>query len=196
MVFLAIKLESYMFNFKKLFLLIAATLSISFNGFAITEPTHKESVKAHISNFDLARDSELVIEITNKNFPWVGGRSEPYFKDPSCHIKVLHENEKLAGFIIYSNTRPMRGRINKLAVADNFRNKGYGQRLISTALEDFHNMGVEHVTLGCYHDNTSALNLYKKIGFKIIHEGGLCELEYKIPVTSRMRKIQLALISI
>ncbi len=63
-----------------------------------------------------------------------------------------------------------KGSIRQLAVNEDFRNKGYGKFLASTAIKELNDMGAQHITLFCYKDNVPAQNLYNKMGFKKIEE--------------------------
>jgi len=151
------------FNFRKLFLLSASSLIIFLNAFAYT---------SQICDFDPARDTQPIIDIFNKNHHMLSPDDdsslyqsilESCYKNPRCTIKVLLENEKLAGYIRYQKIG-RHGSIEELAVEDNFRNKEYGALLLSTAIEEFNDM--PYIQLACYKNNAPALHLYQKMGFK------------------------------
>jgi ribosomal protein S18 acetylase RimI-like enzyme len=159
---------------KKLILIAIFGLYIPFSGLAM-ESTTQESVKPHISNFNPERDMQPVMGIFNKNHQTLSSDPSPSayqaellkcHDHPGCDIKILQENEKLAGYVKYKKNSLDEGYISQVAVSDDFRNKGYGKFLVSTALKELHNMDANSTTLLCYKDNIPALNLYEKMGFK------------------------------
>jgi ribosomal protein S18 acetylase RimI-like enzyme len=160
---------------KKLLFTATFGLYISFNGLAM------ESNKPHMSNFNPERDTQAIINIANKEHYhlWDENYSPSAYQDhllkchdnPACNVKILQENEKLAGYVMYKRFGLNEGYIEQVAVSDNFRNKGYGKLLTSTALQELHNMDADYTTLFCYKDSAPALNLYEKIGFTKEWEG-------------------------
>jgi RimJ/RimL family protein N-acetyltransferase len=52
-----------------------------------------------------------------------------------------------------------------IIISPDYRNIGVGQNLIQEALLAAPEKGFEKVTLSCFHTNTNALNVYKKMGF-------------------------------
>ena len=58
--------------------------------------------------------------------------------------------------------------IHFVGVAPNFRNRGFGSLLLKTALEKAFRTGAEKAFLEVRKSNVSALNLYKKCGFREI----------------------------
>jgi len=174
-----------MFINKKLLLITLFSLSFAFNGLAIT------SVKTNICDFNPERDTQPIINIFNDNRDFLveeedASQYECFLKKchehPFCTIKILRENEELAGYIFY-HKHEHQGLILGLAVAHEFRRKGYGKLLTSTALEELYNKDIDHIALICHSDSTPALNLYEKMGFKQIDEDvfGNITLKHKKP---------------
>lgn len=165
---------------KKLILITIFGLYIPFNGLAM-ESVKKESVKTHVCDFNPERDTQAIIDIANKeHHQLLSGNYSPStyqsnllqcHNNPACNLKILQENEKLAGYVMYTKNGWDKGYIRQVAVSNDFCNKGYGKLLISTALKDLHNIDANSTTLLCYKDNTPALNLYEKMGFKKEFEG-------------------------
>jgi ribosomal protein S18 acetylase RimI-like enzyme len=84
----------------------------------------------------------------------------------SLDIKVLHENNQVAGFVAYYIEKPQKGQLLLLAVGDNFRGKGYGKTLMQCAMKELLSMGANHITLWTDTDNAPAQKIYKDLGFK------------------------------
>ena len=160
-----------MFNFKKLLFVALCAFNTPFTGLAKTHQAHHQSVNVQICDFDSQRDMQSIINIFNENSRWLSSddSSSAYHhyleacqQDPLRIIKVLRENNELVGYIIYATN----GHIEQFAIAEKYRNKGYGKLLISAAIENLHAMNVCPIALNCFKDNTVALNFYKKMGFK------------------------------
>ncbi|HEX4068919.1 MAG TPA: GNAT family N-acetyltransferase [Candidatus Babeliales bacterium] len=172
---------------KKLILIATFGLHISFNGLAM------ESNKSQISDFNPERDTQSVVDLFKKEERWLGRVPEEYILDlhhktksrringiliaANCHIKVLHENNDLAGCIVYKSTESKH--IDYLAIENNFRNKGYGKALLKHAIDDLSHKGphstIEVITTP---HNIRALNLYEKCGFKKRNEWATWALTY------------------
>src|SRR5579863_10246526 len=121
---------------KKLILIAIFGLYIHFNGLAMESAT-KESVTTRVCDFNPERDTQPVIDIFNENRHSLSRSCYPTsqavtlqvcHENSNCNIKVLKENEKLAGYIMYT-TYPdevhTQLRIDQVAVSADFRNKGY-----------------------------------------------------------------------
>jgi ribosomal protein S18 acetylase RimI-like enzyme len=178
--------------FNKLFFIAAIGLYMPCITLA-SEKSHQNSKQYSIEKFSPARDTQPIIDIFNKNHELLSSYSCPsaYKRDlmkchdnSKCTIKVLQENEKLAGYIMYKKNYRDQGSISQLAVSDDFRNKGYGKVLMSTAMEELDNMNMNSIDLCCYENNAPALQLYNKMGFKkAYNHGDLMCLKYTFPHT-------------
>ena len=190
-----------MFNCKKLLLITLFGLSIPFNGFVTAkESHHKESLKTYIDNFDPERDTEALVNLCHKewNLLVYGGDNfsfnekiqyckqtfQEYHKYANRYgVKVLHENDKLAGFVAYDAHDPKKGLIELLAVEQNFRGNGYGKVLLEHSIDELHNKNINSIDICVRKDNIPALALYKKNGFNKISDrknvpNGVVCLEY------------------
>ncbi|MHA1243500.1 MAG: GNAT family N-acetyltransferase [Candidatus Heimdallarchaeota archaeon] len=58
--------------------------------------------------------------------------------------------------------------IDKLAIKDNHRRKGFGKKLLEFAIESAKNSGLKYIELEVVSENIGAITLYKQYGFKII----------------------------
>src|SRR5579872_1517410 len=169
---------------KKLLLIAAIGLSIPFNASISAQPIQQQkNAQYSIHNFDAECDADLIEDIIRENKYWllpsdiddssvrhavqnflqVYSNNDPQF----YKINVLRENNTFAGFIAYRKVdEKNEGFIDGLAIAHDFRNKGYGTTLLKHAIEEFHQMKVSSIALATSNDNISALNLYQKVGFK------------------------------
>ncbi|MCM1989402.1 GNAT family N-acetyltransferase [Oceanirhabdus seepicola] len=94
-------------------------------------------------------------------------------------IFVLYENNQPIGFIIsYINEKRNKQQnmnviyIEEIAILKEFRNKGYGFRVIESVLNKGKNSGMDIARLHVYRHNEKAYRLYEKIGFNEIKSIG------------------------
>ncbi|MEM4468572.1 MAG: ribosomal protein S18-alanine N-acetyltransferase [Candidatus Nezhaarchaeales archaeon] len=74
------------------------------------------------------------------------------------------------GFDYYSSHKALteKGHVISIAVLPHARQKGIGKALLSRAIEAVRKRGVKEVYLEVRVSNTPAINLYHKLGFKIV----------------------------
>jgi len=94
-------------------------------------------------------------------------------------IFVLYENNQPIGFIIsYINEKRNKQEnknviyIEEIAILNEFRNKGYGRKVIEFVLDKGMNKGMDIARLHVYRHNEKAYRLYKKLGFNEIKSIG------------------------
>jgi ribosomal-protein-alanine N-acetyltransferase len=75
---------------------------------------------------------------------------------------------KVVGYVAVMDIDRETSKIVSLAVKKEFRRKGIGYKLLSTAIERCKERGKKKVMLEVRISNYPAQNLYKKIGFKIV----------------------------
>jgi ribosomal-protein-alanine N-acetyltransferase len=85
-------------------------------------------------------------------------------------LLVAEENSRVVGFIwgnliIYGFFRY--GTIEELFVKKEFRNKGIGRSLVKQIMKRFKNFKVKVVFVTTEKENKEAIDLYKKLGFKL-----------------------------
>jgi ribosomal protein S18 acetylase RimI-like enzyme len=152
---------------------------------------HQQITQGPIYDFNPTRDTQAIMDIFHQNWYWLlaSEESSPAFmlkhRTPdanpmhfgSLHIKVLYANEesysakaskgsRLAGFTAYFMENAQEGRILFLAVAHEFRGKGYGKLLAEYAMKQMFNMGATHIALWTRVSNLPAQKVYKELGFK------------------------------
>jgi len=145
--------------------------------------------KSNIYDFDYARDAKEILDIFDKDWYWLVAHFTPeeysadfmlknrtYEQNPAnpanfgkLVIKVAREGNRLAGFTAYFKRRFYEGFVLYLAVARDFRRKGYGKKLMKYAINDLFNQGCSVIRLLTRTDNV-ARKLYEKLGFKLYKE--------------------------
>jgi len=191
---------------KKIILTLSITLATC-TGIALF--THRTVEQGPIYEFNASRDTAAIMDIFNQNWYWLlaSENSSPAFmikhRTPdanpmhfgSLHIKVLYEGQpetsfdklrtnggkenKLAGFTAYYMETQQQGRLLFLAVAHEFRGKGYGKVLAEYAMQEMFKMGATHIALWTRVSNLPAQRIYKELGFKeMFDENGYVFFEY------------------
>ncbi|MCK5632450.1 GNAT family N-acetyltransferase [bacterium] len=136
-----------------------------------------------IVSFVEERDTKEILDIFYNDWYWLfpGPDYSPEFilknKAPGkewyqarymgkLHIKVLRESGKVAGFTTFYKKNFYEGHIQFVAVAKDFRKKGYGQMLTEHAIKSLIDLGSKKITLLTRLNNTRARSIYERIGFK------------------------------
>ncbi len=164
-------------NTKRIVLLLSITLAAC-GGSAIYY-YHNNIHQGPIYDFNPTRDTQAVMDIFHKDWDWLlaSPDSSPAFMlkhrtydaDPthfgSLHIKVLRENDTVAGFAAYYMETRTQGRLLFLAVGRDFRGRGYGKILALRAMEELFKMGADHIALWTRVSNLPAQKIYRELGF-------------------------------
>lgn len=132
--------------------------------------------------YDEAKDFQPLVKLMKDNLFWISETHDfqpekmlalraPNY-DPrlagTVKVEVIETDQKTAGFIAYYKKSPEHGYIWLLGVDSTFRGRGFGERLVKKALDDFKAQHVSYVTLATRIINKPALSLYYKFGFKEI----------------------------
>jgi len=96
----------------------------------------------------------------------------------SVESSVLRKNDKLCAGMV-SGVHGKKGMIMEVGVNPDFRGQKIGQRFISNYLQQMKSEGIEEVVLGVDEDNTPAVKLYQKLGFKKSWLGSILRFENK-----------------
>ena len=87
---------------------------------------------------------------------WLIVLGEPFTEVKDCAtIQGLKHDDRL-------------GAIQNVAVLPNFRRRGLGKALVLKSLQGFRNAGLASVTLEVTAENTPAVRLYEKLGFRTV----------------------------
>lgn len=132
-----------------------------------------------ILDYVASRDCADVIEILSSSYKWLGFRdlqsaidSTHRWNDDICDnevYKVLRVQNQVVGLIMYVYYPVINSsHINRLAVHEDFCDKGYASQLLQYSINDIRSHGVSHIHLLCHRENEKALSLYeKKFNFHI-----------------------------
>lgn len=74
---------------------------------------------------------------------------------------------QLAGYVMYARPSSLAASITKLAVKEKYRRQGHGEALLRAAIEKCRSRNVHYISLHVDPSRTPAVNLYKKIGFRV-----------------------------
>jgi len=137
-----------------------------------------------IQNFNYERDRAGVLANLKEDIYWLVEEPKHFDqeymlrtmspdKDPSnygkLHIKVLRDDNQVAGFVTYHKLNSNTGRVQFLSVNKKFRGKGYGKILLNYAVQDLFKIGCNKVVLVTRTSNIWAQRIYKTLGFKEYH---------------------------
>lgn len=106
------------------------------------------------------------------NFPNGPTQLLPEHIKMGSDIKVLRTNERLVGFICTDFMEKLKTHeifgctIAPILIANEFRAKGYGARLIKASIEFCAKIGSNELSLNVHPENVNAIKLYSKMGFK------------------------------
>lgn len=85
---------------------------------------------------------------------------------PEYFLVAENEADKIVGYALGGmNIKDHTAWILSLAIKNGFQNAGIGFHLTENLIERFNNNGFKCIRLTVHPDNSSALNLYKKLGF-------------------------------
>ncbi|PON87829.1 hypothetical protein TorRG33x02_163740, partial [Trema orientale] len=82
-------------------------------------------------------------------------------------LLFVEVNGEVAAYVMFSWPSSLSASITKLAVKENFRRQGYGEALLKEAIEKCRTRNVQRIALHVDPLRTPAVNLYKKLGFKV-----------------------------
>lgn len=162
---------------KKIVLFLSITLAAC-SGIALYY--HQSAPQGPIYDFNAARDTKDMMDIFHQDWYWLLASEESspafmlkhrtYDANPAhfgtMHIKVLREGDKVAGFTTYFMETKTQGRILFVAVARDFRGRGYGKILTLRAMEELFKLGADHIALWTRVSNLPAQRIYRGLGFE------------------------------
>lgn len=99
--------------------------------------------------------------------PWSLTAVENQLKSESCIYTIIEENEAPCGYALGSIICG-EAELYRIAVSDNFRRRGLGERLLSAFIEKCREREGEKIFLEVRSRNAPAISLYKKAGFEEI----------------------------
>jgi ribosomal protein S18 acetylase RimI-like enzyme len=131
-------------------------------------------------DFDQVIENEIknyaADHVRNGNWPEEGSleRSRKEFESllpqgvhtPNQFLWSLMDGDQKAGFL-WAEVKENKAFIYDFLIHEEFRGKGYGKQALAAMDEKLQSMNVESVSLHVFGDNTTAQELYKKMGFEI-----------------------------
>lgn len=133
----------------------------------ILERIESEAVIREMSEKDIAEIARLEKECFSE--PWSENSLKDELKNVTARFFVLKKGEKVLGYIGANNIfREVY--ITNVAVFENARGKGYGERLLRRLICQSKAENAVFVTLEVRKSNKKAISLYEKCGFKPVGE--------------------------
>ncbi|MBU9714149.1 GNAT family N-acetyltransferase [Evansella tamaricis] len=127
------------------------------------------------SSVELREEHFLAMELLhNEAFPdsYYSGQQIINRLNEYRKVFVIEKNDSLCGYI-YVEAEPAHGEasIEFFAVKESERRKGFGVQLVSVALKWLLTIeSIDSINLCVNSSNETAISLYKKVGFKQVHE--------------------------
>ena len=97
--------------------------------------------------------------------------------------QIIYDNEKPVGCIAYGKSRDDKfsewGEIVSVYVLPSYFRKGYGQKLLETALKDLKEKGFQNCYLWVLKENHNARRFYEKNRFRCNNDEIICKIMQK-----------------
>ncbi len=111
---------------------------------------------------DIAR-----LEYENFSDAWSEDSLEQTFEYDYNHLLLEKRDGRVVGYIIYSDVQG-EAELLRIAVDKSYRRQGIADSLMQNMMDELYESGAERVSLEVRAHNISAVQLYKKYGFKDI----------------------------
>lgn len=102
-------------------------------------------------------------------FPWLWRNSRAEFEDylatPGVQIWAAYREGRMVGYVGFTDLGGW-GHVDRVAVEESMRGRGYGASLLGFALRTLHGLGARYVQLSTQTSNERSLRLYRRFGFK------------------------------
>ncbi|KAI3736165.1 hypothetical protein L6452_15699 [Arctium lappa] len=111
-----------------------------------------------------------IVRLEKKIFPKHESLARSFddeLKKKNSGLLYLEINGDVVGYVMYSCPSSLCAIITKLAVKENHRRQGHGEALLKASIEKCRSKGIHRVSLHVDPSRTSAMHLYKKLGFQI-----------------------------
>ena len=110
------------------------------------------------------------IEALSFSNPWSDNTFRGEIQNTSVSfpmVVVQRPGERVIGYILYWHIQED-VQVNNIAVHPDFRGRGIGEALMQHIIERVRKKGATFVTLEVRPSNTTAVTLYKKLGFEVL----------------------------
>ncbi|XP_055802392.1 uncharacterized protein LOC129871492 [Solanum dulcamara] len=111
-----------------------------------------------------------MVRIEKKIFPKHESLARSFdeeLKKKNCGLFYIQLGGDIAGYVMYSWPSSLCACITKLAVKENYRGKGHGEKLLKAAVQKCRTRNVHRISLHVDPTRTAAMHLYKKLGFQV-----------------------------
>jgi ribosomal-protein-alanine N-acetyltransferase len=110
-----------------------------------------------------------VVTLDASAFPWLWRNSRAEFDDylatPGVQIWAAYHEGRMVGYVGFTDLTGW-GHVDRVAVEEGMRGRGYGASLLGLALRTLHGLGAGYVQLSTQTSNERSLRLYRRFGFK------------------------------
>ena len=102
--------------------------------------------------------------------------AEQRYPDANCcidnemyqNVYIMYDDKKIAGCLAFTNVKNKTAEIGRVYVCEEYRKRGIATKLLKHAEKITKNNGGKTLILDTYERLSSAISLYKKLGFKIV----------------------------
>ncbi|XP_060209522.1 uncharacterized protein LOC132636597 isoform X1 [Lycium barbarum] len=111
-----------------------------------------------------------IVRIEKKIFPKHESLARSFdeeLKKNNCGLLYVQVGTDIAGYVMYSWPSSLCASITKLAVKENYRGQGHGEKLVKAAVQKCRTRNVQRISLHVDPTRTAAMQLYKKLGFQV-----------------------------
>lgn len=113
---------------------------------------------------------------------WVSAFTS-WIKDHVLRVQIIMDNGSSVGCVAYGRSRdkslPNWGEIVSIYLLPDYFGKGYGNKLLESALLDLKNLGYQNIFLWVLKDNQRARRFYENNGFHCNKDECVCEIMEK-----------------
>ncbi|CAL9213582.1 unnamed protein product [Arabidopsis halleri] len=113
---------------------------------------------------------EDIVKLEKKTFPKHESLAQNFdaeLRKRNAGLLYVDADGETVGYTMYSWPSSLSASITKLAVKENRRRQGHGEALLRAAIDKCRSRKVQRVSLHVDPTRTSAVNLYKKLGFQV-----------------------------
>lgn len=110
-------------------------------------------------------DEIAIIEKDCMTLPWTQKMLAEEYDNPYFYCIVAQKEDEIAGYINYHHTCDQY-HIANMAVKQCYRREGIASMLLESVINRAKSQGITGITLEVGAENTAAINLYNKYGFK------------------------------
>ncbi|GAV70434.1 Acetyltransf_1 domain-containing protein [Cephalotus follicularis] len=127
-------------------------------------------VELHRSATNYAEVVEETVKLERKLFPKHESLAKSFdeeLKKKNSGLLYVDLDGQVVAYVMYSWLSSLSASITKLAVKESCRKRGHGEALLNAAIEKCRTRNIKRISLHVDPLRTPAMNLYKKLGFKI-----------------------------